>query len=125
MFRLSLIAFAAAIVAPLSAALAQVPVDAASDRRPDSYVFFKAFGEPDLPFKDLHDVQSVRANSARHFKSELATCKLTDKTCSADTVYELADKFCQALEFSEAVSWRTSKSDDTLTLHWVICGLKR
>ncbi|MEO1544227.1 MAG: hypothetical protein AAFR75_09450 [Pseudomonadota bacterium] len=107
------------------AAVAQVPVDAASDRRVGDYVFFKTFGEPKLPFDDLEDVSAVRAKSDDYFRSELATCEIEKPTCNPDTVYELADRFCEALEFHEAATWRVSKDDDELTLHWVVCGLKK
>ena len=106
-------------------AWAQVPVDAASDRRPSEYVFFQSFGEPRTPFENLNEVRSVRENSARYFRSELATCKIDKENCRAELVYELADRFCQALEFTDAVTWRISKDDDELTLHWVVCGLQR
>ncbi len=115
----------AILIASTAPLHAQVPVDAASDRRPDKYAFFQTFGEPQLPFENLTDVQSVRRNSDRFFESALANCEIGAKGCSADTVYELADRFCQALEFNEAVSWRTSKTDNKLTLHWAICGLKK
>ncbi|MEL7047521.1 MAG: hypothetical protein AAFO75_00930 [Pseudomonadota bacterium] len=112
----------AAMAAP---ALAQVPVDAASDRRVGSYVFFKAFGEPKLPFEDLESAAGVRAKSQDYFRSELATCDVEKPTCNPDTVYELADRFCEALEFHEAATWRVSRDGDKLVLHWAVCGLKK
>ena len=99
-------------------ASAQVPSDAASDRRLGDYVYFQSFGEPKTPFEDLEDAAQVRGNSAEYFHSELATC-------DADNVYELADRFCQSLEFHEAASWRTSRDGDELVLHWVVCGFKK
>ena len=117
---------AAALACCLGAvpAIAQVPVEAASDRRAGDYAYFQAFGEPGR-MSDLTSVSKVRANSADYFESELADCKLADPACSADTVYELADRFCQAMEFDEAVTWRLSKTDERLTLHWTVCGLKK
>lgn len=106
-------------------ASAQVPVDAASDRRLGDYVYFKAFGEPKTPFEDLESVGQVRANSSDYFSSELATCDSRNDTCDADNVYELADRFCQSLEFHEAATWRVSKDGDELVLHWAVCGLKK
>ena len=123
--KMALVGCVVALGSMIGPALAQVPVDAASDRRPDQYAYFQSFGQPMLPFENLTDPATVRANSKEHFESTLATCTLDSRTCSADTVYELADRFCQALEFTEAVSWRTSKDDVTLTLHWAICGLKK
>jgi len=105
-------------------ATAQMPVDAASDRRAGDYVHFEAFGEPGR-MSDLSDVATVRSNSADYFDSELADCTVGTSGCSADTVYELADRFCQALEFDDAVRWRLSRSGEQLTLHWAICGLKK
>jgi len=112
------------LVTGASPASAQMPVDGASDRRAGGYVYFKAFGKPKLPMEDLTDVAKVRGDSADYFESELATCETGKPGCSADTVYELADRFCQALEFEEAVTWRTSLDGDKLTLHWAVCGLK-
>ena len=112
----------AAIAIP---AAAQVPVDAASDRRAGDYVYFQSFGKPDVPFKNLENVAQVRDSSARYFESDLATCNTTKSTCDADNVYELADRFCQALEFDEAVTWRLSRKNDVLKLHWAVCGLKK
>ena len=106
-------------------ASAQVPADAASDRRLGDYIYFKAFGEPKVPFEDLESVGQVRANSSEYFRSELATCDSRKATCDADNVYELADRFCQALEFHEAATWRVSKDGDELVLHWAVCGLKK
>lgn len=103
----------------------QVPPDAASDRRIGDYVYFQSFGEPKVPFEDLEDVDAVRDVSSAYFRSELATCNLRKKTCDIDKVYELADRFCQALEFHEAVTWRTSRNWDKLALHWVVCGFKK
>jgi hypothetical protein len=105
-------------------ATAQVPVDAASDRKVSEYVYFQSFGQPDR-IDNLSDANMVRKESAKYFRSTLATCTLREETCSADTVYELADRYCQALEFHEAVTWRTSKSDRVLALHWVVCGFKK
>ncbi|MCH9809143.1 MAG: hypothetical protein K0U74_15565 [Alphaproteobacteria bacterium] len=106
-------------------AAAQVPFDAASDRRLGDYIYFKAFGEPKTPFEDLDSVGQVRANSSEYFRSELATCDSRKDTCDADNVYELADRFCQSLEFHEAATWRVSKDGDELVLHWAVCGLKK
>lgn len=108
-----------------SAAVAQVPVDAASDRLLGDYIYFQSFGEPRTPFENLEDVGQVRANSAEYFKSQLATCDTNKSTCSPDTVYALADRFCQALEFHEAANWRVSRDGDKLVLHWAVCGLKK
>ncbi|KUO54596.1 MAG: hypothetical protein APF80_06765 [Alphaproteobacteria bacterium BRH_c36] len=105
-------------------ALAQVPVDAAGDRRVDDYVFFQSFGEPKTPFKDLESAGQVRADSAEYFRSELATCDTRKETCDPDNVYELADRFCQSLEFHEAATWRVSRDGDELVLHWAVCGLR-
>lgn len=106
-------------------ALAQVPPDAASDRRVGDYVFFQPFGEPKTPFENLEDAAQVRSASGTYFNSKLATCDTRKETCDADNVYELADRFCQALEFHEAATWRTSRDGDDLVLHWAICGLKK
>ncbi len=106
-------------------ATAQVPPDAAGDRRLGDYIYFQSFGEPKTPFEDLEDAAQVRTNSAEYFHSELATCDTRKATCDADNVYELADRFCQSLEFHEAASWRTSRSGDELVLHWVVCGFKK
>jgi len=116
--------FATAATGWAAVAVAQVPVDAASDRRAGAYVYFQSFGAPAL-MNDLVDVQAVRADSARYFTTRLATCALADEACSADTVYELADRFCQAVEFEEAVTWRTSKTETDLVLHFAVCGLKK
>ena len=115
-------AFVAAYAMP---AMAQVPVDAASDRRAGDYVFFQSFGKPDIPFEDLEDVAQVRSNSSRYFESDLATCDTKKATCDANSVYGLADRFCQALEFDEAVTWWVSRRNDELKLHWAVCGLKK
>lgn len=107
-------------------AFAQMPVDGASDRRASDYAYFQSFGEPDLPFRDLNDAAKVRKKSDDYFETELATCEIAHKSCNPDTVYELADRFCQSLEFDNAVTWRTSNPDgDELILHWTICGLKK
>lgn len=106
-------------------AAAQVPVDAVSDRKVGDYVYFKAFGEPKLPFEDLEDAAEVRANSEDYFRSSLATCKTEKPSCNPDTVYQLADRFCEALEFHEAATWRVSKDGNELVLHWAVCALKR
>ena len=98
---------------------------AASDRRAGDYVYFQSFGKPDVPFKNLENAAQVRDSSARYFESDLATCNTTKSTCDADNVYELADRFCQALEFDEAVTWRLSRKNDVLKLHWAVCGLKK
>lgn len=108
-----------------AAALAQMPFDAASDRRVGDYVYFQSFGEPKLPFEDLESVAQVRGDSDDYFKSKLATCEIEKPTCNPDVVYELADRFCEALEFHEAATWRVSKDDDELVLHWVVCALKK
>lgn len=105
--------------------LAQVPPDAASDRRLGDYVFFQSFGEPKTPFENLEDAAQVRSASGTYFNSKLATCDTRKETCDADNVYELADRFCVALEFHEAATWRTSRDGDDLVLHWAICGLKK
>ena len=120
--KLSATVIAAAFAMP---AVAQVPVDAASDRRAGDYVYFQSFGKPDIPFEGLEDVAQVRSNSARYFESDLATCSTKKSTCDADNVYELADRFCQALEFDGAVTWRVGRDDDELKLHWAVCGLKK
>lgn len=106
-------------------AMAQVPFDAASDRRVGDYVYFQSFGEPKLPFEDLESAAQVRGDSDDYFKSKLATCEIEKPTCNPDVVYELADRFCEALEFHEAATWRVSKDDDELVLHWVVCALKK
>lgn len=106
-------------------ALGQVPVDAASDRRLGDFIYFQSFGEPKTPFEDLESAASVRSDSAEYFSSELATCDIATEACDADNVYELADRFCQALEFHEAATWRVSKNDGKLVLHWAVCGLKK
>lgn len=111
-------------VSHVGAALAQVPVDAASDRRLGDYIHFQSFGEPKTPFQDLESASQVRKDSAAYFESKLATCDTTKDTCDADNVYELADRFCQSLEFHEAATWRTSRDGDQLVLHWAVCGLK-
>ncbi len=108
-----------------SVASAQVPVDAASDRRMGDFVFFQSFGTPDVPFRNLETAAQVRADSSEYFKSELATCKTEKESCNPDTVYELADRFCQSLEFHEAATWRVSRDGDELVLHWAVCGLKK
>jgi hypothetical protein len=120
--QLSAVVLAAACGMPVAA---QVPVDAASDRRAGDYAYFQSFGKPDVPFEDLEDVAQVRSNSSKYFESDLATCDTTKATCDADNVYELADRFCQALEFDGAVTWRVSRDDDELRLHWAVCGLKK
>lgn len=119
---LAVAAFVAAYAMP---AMAQVPVDAASDRRAGDYAFFQSFGKPDIPFEDLEDVAQVRSNSSRYFESDLATCDTTKASCDADKVYELLDRFCQALEFDGAVTWRLSRRKNELKLHWAVCGLKK
>lgn len=106
-------------------ALAQVPVDAASDRRASDYAYFQSFGQPLTPFRDLENVDAVRKDSQRYFTTSLATCTIGKPGCDADTVYELADRFCQGLEFDDAVTWRLSKQGDWLVLHWAVCGLKK
>lgn len=119
----SMIALAAmTAAAPLAA---QVPADAASDRRLGDYVHFQSFGEPDLPFENLESAAQVRARSSDYFVTELATCQIAKDTCDADNVYELADRFCQALEFHEAASWRVSNDGEKLVLHWAVCGFKK
>ncbi len=123
--RVALLSAAVLAAACGMPAIAQVPVDAASDRRAADYVYFQSFGKPDIPFEDLEDVAKVRSNSSRYFESDLATCDTKKSTCDADTVYELADRFCQALEFDGAVTWRVSRDDDELKLHWAVCGLKK
>lgn len=115
----------ACLVVAAGTASAQVPVDAASDRRVGDYVYFKTFGEPKLPFEDLEDVAKVRANSGDYFNSKLATCKIGTTTCSVDMVYELADRFCEALEFHEAATWRVSRDADRLVLNFAVCALKK
>lgn len=119
---LLVLAAAGAIAVP---ALAQVPFDAASDRRVGDYVYFQSFGEPKLPFEDLESVAQVRERSDKYFRSRLATCEIEKPTCNPDVVYELADRFCEALEFHEAATWRVSKDDDELVLNWVVCALKK
>lgn len=106
------------------AAAAQVPVDAASDRKASNYSYFQSFGQPDR-IDDLVDPSMVRADSAKYFRSTLATCQFSNEACNQDRVYELADRYCQSLEFHEAVTWRTSKSDRVLALHWVVCGFQK
>lgn len=106
-------------------AFAQVPFDAAADRRIGDYLFFQSFGEPKTPFEDLETAGQVRANSAKYFSSKLATCDTRKTTCDADNVYELADRFCPSLEFHEAATWRVSRDGDELVLHWAVCGLKK
>ena len=105
--------------------LAQVPADAASDRRLGDYIYFQSFGQPKIPFADLESVGQVRADSSLYFSSELATCDTNKDSCDADNVYELADRFCESLEFHEAATWRVSNGGEALVLHWVVCGLKK
>ncbi|MEM1371467.1 MAG: hypothetical protein AAGG72_04460 [Pseudomonadota bacterium] len=114
-----------ALLSAASPLVAQVPVDAVSDRRLGDYVFFQPFGTPKVPFDDLEAITSVRENSAAFFDSKLATCQIAKPTCDPDAVYELADRFCQSLEFHEAATWRLSQSAGELVLHWAICGLKK
>lgn len=121
----SIVAALAALAAFPAVASAQVPVDAASDRRMGDFVHFQSFGAPNIPFDNLEDVAQVRAESGRYFKSELATCDTKKDTCDPDNVYELADRFCQSLEFHEAATWRVSRDGDELVLNWVVCGLKK
>jgi len=116
--------FVLAIAGLVSPVLAQVPVDAASDRRAGRYAYFQSFGAPATPFINFNDVGVARARSSRFFGSVLATCELGATGCDADVVYALADRFCQALEFDEAVTWRLSRAGNTLILHWSVCGLK-
>ncbi|MBU2581693.1 MAG: hypothetical protein KJ622_08245 [Alphaproteobacteria bacterium] len=125
--KASVIGFLAGIVLTGLAipVLGQVPVDAASDRRLGDYIYFQSFGEPKLPFENLESAGQVRANSADYFRSELATCDTSKDTCDADNVYELADRFCESLEFHEAATWRASRDGDDLVLHWAVCGLKK
>lgn len=122
--RTTLVAIVALLLTAVLPASAQVPVDAASDRKVADFVYFQSFGQPDR-IDELVDTAMVRKDSAKYFRTTLATCTFTHAACSADMVYELADRYCQALEFHEAVSWRTSKSDRVLALHWVVCGFKK
>jgi len=106
-------------------AFAQVPADAASDRRLGDFIYFMSFAQPSTPFKALDSVGKIRSDSSEYFSSELATCDVSNDTCDANNVYELADRFCQALEFHEAATWRVSENGDELVLHWTVCGLKK
>ena len=108
----------------IGVASAQVPVDAASDRRAGDYAYFQSFGVAKTPMLDLDDVSAVRADSDRYFLSALATCAIGKASCNPETVYELADRFCQAMEFDEAVTWRLSRQGERLVLHWTVCWLK-
>lgn len=114
----------AGVMALSGLARAQVPVDAASDRRAGEYAYFQSFGVPKTPMLDLDDVSAVRADSDRYFLSALATCSIGKAGCDAEVVYELADRFCQSMEFDEAVTWRLSRQGERLVLHWTVCGLK-
>lgn len=89
-----------------------------------NYQYYQSFGEPNDTIDFNGDPNTIRNNSGRYFKGKIAQCvhAAPFPNCKKNQVYLLAKGYCQGLEFSDAVSWRTSVDVQRVYLHWVICG---